>query len=367
MVRELVGMVKKMDIKAEFVQKVSKLIFLEFKGESILQIFGVNSKESVYLPVRPLRVADKVKAGEKFEKIPVSFFIEGMFYVLGGDKDFKFNKIYLNILNKNCNEALGYIKGIIFDEVKKGSYEDAYIIIKGLINIEANKDNYDKLFMLLENLIELDSSYEEEYIEMLNNSESIKGYFEPYYKKAIIYYKQKKYEDAWFNLITYIEKTQSKSKEVIELKHVLENIRNFDKGKELIFTNPNEALKHLIPLLDEFEDDAILNFNIAVAYRVLGNYEKAIYYLNDAMAIDSSIVDIINELGINYAAINNYDIAIKYLRKAFEVTKSIEICTNLVMCYLNKGDMKQAKLHFEIAKKINPKDEIVLELGEIIK
>jgi tetratricopeptide (TPR) repeat protein len=356
-----------MNIKAEFVQKVSKLIFLEFRSESISKIFGVEVEESIYLPVRPLRVADKVKVGEKFENIPVSFFIEGMFYVLGGDQDFKFNEIYLNILHKNSADAAGYIKGIIFDEVKKGAYEDAYIVLKGLLNIEATQENYDKLFMLLENLIQLDSSYEDEFIEMLSNAEGIEGYFEPYYKKAIIYYKQKKYEDAWYNLNTYLEKTKNNTKEVIELKHVLSNIRSFDKGKELIYNNPNEALKCLVPLLDEFEDDAILNFNIAVAYRVLGNYEKAIYYLNDAMAIDSSIVDIINELGINYAALNNYDLAIKYLRKAFEVTKAIEICTNLVMCYLNKGDMEQAKLHYEIAEKINPEDEIVLELSRKIK
>jgi tetratricopeptide (TPR) repeat protein len=290
-----------------------------------------------------------------------------MFYVLGGDQNFKLNEIYLNILHKNSADAAGYIKGIIFDEVKKGAYEDAYIVLKGLLNIEATQENYDKLFMLLENLIQLDSSYEDEFIEMLSNAEGIEGYFEPYYKKALIYYKQKKYEDAWYNLNTYLEKTKNNTREVIELKHVLSNIRSFDKGKELIYKSPDEALKCLVPLLDEFEDDAILNFNIAVAYRVLGNYEKAIYYLNDAMAIDSSIVDIINELGINYAALNNYDLAIKYLRKAFEVTKAIEICTNLVMCYLNKGDMEQAKLHYEIAEKINPEDEIVLELSREIK
>jgi tetratricopeptide (TPR) repeat protein len=351
-----------MDINAELAEKVSKLIFLEFKRESVPKVFNVEVIENIYLPVRPIRFMDKVKKGEKFEKIPVSFFIEGMFYVLGGDGNFKYNKIYCAILKAKSEEATAYIKGIIFDQVKNGVYEDAYIMLKGLLSIESSKENYDKLFMILEKLSQLDESYEEEYLNMLISAEKIKGYYEPYYKKAEIYYKQKKYEDAWFNINTYLEKTNSKSKEAIDLKHTLGNIRNFDKGKELIYDNPNEALKCLLPLLDEFSDDAILYFNIAVGYRVLGNHEKAIYYLNDAMAIDSDIVDIINELGINYAAINNFDIAIKYLRKAFEVTKSIEICTNLVMCYINKGDMRQAQLHYDIAKKIDPKDEVVLQL-----
>ena len=54
--------------------------------------------------------------------------------------------------------------------------------------------------------------------------------------------------------------------------------------------------------------------------------------------------------------------AIQYFRKAFEVTKSIEICTNLVMCYLNVKDFEQARIHLDIAKKIDAKDEIVIQL-----
>ncbi|MDF2505569.1 tetratricopeptide repeat protein [Clostridium sp.] len=356
-----------MQTKLNFAEKVSKLIFLEFKKESIPKIFKIQVNENLYLPVRPLRVADKVKAGEKFEKIPVSFFIEGMFYVLGGDENFKFNNIYIDILNANKEEAVQYIKGIIFDEVKSGSYEDAYLIIKGLLKIENNEENYDKLFMILEKLRKIDKAFQEEELIMLSKAEKIEGYYKAYFNKAVIYYEQDKYEDAWFYINTYIEKSHDDSTEVLELKHVISNIREYEKGKALVYDKPKDALIYLIPLLDEFSNDAILNFNIAVAYRVLGNYEKAIYYLNEAVAIDSSIVEVINELGLNYAALNNFDVAIKYLRKAFEATKSIEVCTNLVMCYLNKGDTKQAKLHYDIAKKIDPKDEIVVQLSKVME
>ena len=36
------------------------------------------------------------------------------------------------------------------------------------------------------------------------------------------------------------------------------------------------------------------------------------------------------------------------------------------MCYLNLGDKENAKLHLDIAKKLNPEDEVVVELDRIL-
>ena len=109
---------EKSSVKSKFLEKVSKLIFLEFKKESIFEIFGVKTEENIFLPIRPFRVLDKIKNKDMLEKIPVSFFIEGMFYVLGGDENFKYNNIYITILKANEKDSVEYIKGIIFDEVK---------------------------------------------------------------------------------------------------------------------------------------------------------------------------------------------------------------------------------------------------------
>ena len=71
-------------------------------------------------------------------------------------------------------------------------------------------------------------------------------------------------------------------------------------------------------------------------------------------------------MGINYACIGDYETAISYFKKAFEVTKEVEICTNIVMCYLNLNNIEEAKVHLELAKKLNKEDEIVKELDKII-
>ncbi|WP_234119196.1 tetratricopeptide repeat protein [Clostridium hydrogenum] len=356
-----------MSISEEFKEKVSKLIFLEFKKESIYNIFKVEVSENIYLPLRAERVIDKVKSGEKFKDIPLSFFVEGMFYVLGGDSSFKFNNIYLKILNNNKAEFMKYVKGIIVDEIKNKTYEDAYIMLKGLIEIEGTEENFDKIMMLSETIREKKSEFQEEELVIIEKAKKLKNYANPYLYEAYIKNENKDFEGAWYCINTYIEYGGEATNKISEFKNSIGFIRSYEKAKAIIYDEPKESLKLFVSLLDEFEDDAILNYYIGMNYRIIGNHEKAIYYLNEAMALDSNVVEVFNELGINYAAINEYDKAIQYMRKAFEVTKSIEICTNLIMCYLNKGDITQAKLHYEIAKKMDSNDEIVIKLKNVFE
>ena len=64
--------------------------------------------------------------------------------------------------------------------------------------------------------------------------------------------------------------------------------------------------------------------------------------------------------------LGEYEEAIKYFKKAFEASRDVEICTNIIMCYLNLKDIENAKLHLDIAKKLNPEDEIVKQLDTMI-
>ncbi|MCR3759852.1 tetratricopeptide repeat protein [Clostridium felsineum] len=356
-----------MSIQQEFKDKVSKLIFLELKKESIDSIFNVKVRENIYAPIRSKRLIDKVKAGSKFENIPLSFFVEGMFYVLGGDENFKYNDIYSELMNKNSEMTTQYIKEIIYDEVKENNYEEAYILLKGLITIEPNEENYEKIMMISEAIREKKAEFQEEELKVIDRAKNLEGYIKPYFYEAIIKNENKDYEGAWLAINTYIQNGGEENETTKALKHSLQDIKNYEKAKEVMSQDPKEALKIFIKLLDEFQDDAVLLYYIGVTYRMLANYEKAIYYLNESMALDSNVVEVFNELGINYAALGDMDNAINYLRKAFDVTKSIEICTNLIICYMNKGDLTQAKLHYEIAKKLNPEDEIVLKLGNSLE
>ena len=155
-------------------------------------------------------------------------------------------------------------------------------------------------------------------------------------------------------------------KEIIEFKQELQDVVDYEKANEMLEGSPKEALKRLLPLLDKFQDDPIIFYKIGVCYRRLENFEKAIYYLMESAKLDSAIVETINEIGICFAMIGNHEEAIKYLRKAFDATKDVEICTNLIISYLNMNDIENAKLHLEIANKLNKDDEIVIQLNNIL-
>ena len=89
---------------------------------------------------------------------------------------------------------------------------------------------------------------------------------------------------------------------------------------------------------------------------------SAILFFGCILAIESGILEVVNELGINYACLGDYEEAIKCIKKGFEASRDVEICTNIIMCYLNLGDEENAKLHLDIAKKLNPDDEIVQKI-----
>lgn len=354
-----------MEGKAYFSQKLSNILFLDIKRERLISLFKVYLSEDVYMPIKSTTLINNIKEGESLDEIPIFLFIEGMYYVLGIDEGFKYAYFYRDML-KNMSESIPFIKNVIFNEVKKENFADSYIFLKGLVQIEENAENYEKLLSIGDIIRTKDKDFKDEMMYIIEKAKIIEDNPHPYLYEAIIKRGEEKYESALFSINKYIEKGGKNTPEVSEFIHSLKNINAYERGKELLYEDADKALKILIPLLEEYGDNASLYYHIAVGYRILENYEKAIYYLNEALAIDSDLVEVVNELGINYASLEDYENAIKYLRKAFDVTRSVEICTNLIMCYLNLGDINQAKNHLEIAKKLDDKDEVVVEFDKFI-
>ncbi len=350
----------------QYSEKLTELLFIELKQEVVKSIFKFNTNVNIDFPVRAKRLINDVSKNNYSDGFPISYLIEGMTFIMGADPSFKFNSLYKDILS-NESENILIIKKTIAEEVKADLLEDAFILLNGLVVLESNAENYEKLIMIVHELAEKDNKFVDEEIIVLEKAKLVKHFPLVYFYESLLKQKKEDFEAALFSMNKFIENGGEITEEISARMEELSTSCDYNKGKELTTTQPQEALKLLLPLLDKFEQNPSIYFHIAVAYRNLKCFEKAIYYLNDAMRLDSDIIEVYNEFGLSYASMEDYKNAIPYFRKAFEVTKSIEICTNLVLCYYNDGDIEQSKLHLEIAKKINSDDEIVMQLEGILK
>lgn len=394
-----------MNIESFLKEKLSKVLFLEIKPESINKIFEVQVSNIIPIPIISKDIVSGINRGDNFENIKVTYMVEAMYYLLGCDKNFKYANKYI-VLLKSRDDFEIYIKSIIAKLVKNEEYIEAYIYLKGLYEVNACEEYYNKL-IVLGNHINESMDFKDELFCVIESGKSL-GYNDAFLHEARLKREQGEflnsklsYEEYFRNLGINIEKlnsifiNKSESSEnivneiikeitkgnknlIVEVKSNyykevigeyinVKNLGNYEAGKSEIYDAPEEALRLLIPLLAIFNEDAELRYYIALSYRIMENPYKAIYYLNEAYEIDSDLVNVFNELGINYSLLGEYDTAVSYFRKAFEATKSLEICTNLVLCYINMGNKKEAMLHYEIAKKISPKDKIVLDLEKLLR
>lgn len=345
--------------------KLSNFIFLDVNKNTLQKIFNISLEDSVYLPIRANKIVDEIRLNNNLEEIPVKYFVEGMYYVIGCDEGFRYADSYKAIIKTNDWCSLT-VKAIIAEYVKKEDYLESYVLLRGLFAISSEADIYNKMLWALNNGLKSNRAYMDEYKDLINLGKEMQFPMAFFYE-SLLNNEEGNYVDALNSLNLYYSYGGSAEIEVAEYNEKLKLLADFEKGKENSKTNPEYALKLLLPLLEEIDKDPFLYYYIAVAYRNLGIYQKAIYYLNEALSIDKDILDIYNELGLNFACLGDFNTAITYFRKVFEVTRSVEVCTNLIMCYINIGDTKQAKAHLEIAKRIDKNDEILKDIERMLE
>lgn len=356
-----------MDYNSKFKEKLATLLFVPIKAEALEEGLAMSSipmekKEEILIPISSnyiLQDRDISKA------IRTTYIIEGMFYVLGVDRDFRYQDIYKKLLG-SLEGADKYIKSKIAEEFKNENYEEAFIYLRGLLAIDKSKDIFINAINIAEILRAKDKNFDGVELELLEYYKSYYDDFLPYYYEAFIYYTRDEVIKAQGKIYDYYARGGEEDETIEQLKQEIEDILDYKKALEYIKSKPEESLKILLERYSAEENNGTILYYIAVAYRNLGLNEKAIYYLNEALAIDNSFIDVVNELGINYAALGDYDQAIEYLRQAFERTRSIDICTNLVMCYYYKNDMENAVKHLRIAEKLDESDEVLKQIKKLV-
>ena len=359
-----------MDYKAVFKEKLSKLLFLEVdwdgfkRSTKIPQNISLKTKD-LYIPISSKYITNNVNNEIKINNLPIYYFIEGMLIALGADEKLSYSQDYITVLN-NIKESEECGRGLVANRIKEDNLIDAYLLIKGLFLLTGNEEYYKKLLLVGEALIENDSAFGDILLKDIEvGKEEFNKMSEPYLYKALFLKKKGDYTGAKVEINQYLNKGGEVTLEIKEIIRDIDNIATYEEAIELLDKSPEKAIGMLSGLTESFNKNPLIYYYLAVANRKIENYEKAIYYLNESLAIETGILEVITELGINYACLGIYENAIKYFKKGFEASKDVETCTNIVMCYLNMGNEKEAKLNFEIAKRLNPEDEIVQQIDRM--
>lgn len=344
---------------------------MEINADGFLKTLGCDNKKQeikdLYIPIDPVHLNQDVKSGLKLDKLPINYFVEGMFYALGGDRNLKFNNDYKKIipLIKDWEKI---VKSLIAKQTKDGNLEDALVLLLGMCEYKEDKEIFEKTLLVCEALREGNYEYNDLQLDIADRAkEAFSKEAFPYLYSALAYKDKEKLSKALVDINEYIKNGGEKDSNIEALFEEISDANSYEEGKEALLEDPTKALTKFLPLADKFEEDAILRYYIATCYRRIGNFEKAIYYLQESQGLDNNIVEVVNELGINYASLTDYDNAISCFRKAFEATKDVEICTNLIMCYVHNNDIESAKKHLKLAEAINKDDEIVKEIKKYFK
>lgn len=360
-----------MDYKVKIKEKLGKLLFLEMNKDGFKENIGIPSyvtfkNNDLYLPISSEYISSNINNEIKIKNLPIYYFIEGMFIAIGSDENLRFNDDYELILDY-IKDTESCIKSLISKRIDEKRYLDAYLLLKGYYTYSKDLEVMKKILLVGEAIREEEKGFKDILLEDIDYCISNKlKIVEAYLYKAIILKDEGDFKGAKVLINEYFNNGGKVTKEVEIINNDINNISDYENAVELLEENPAKSIEILLRLGEEFKENPLIYYYLGIAFRKLENYHKAIYYLKESIKRESGILEVIVELGLNYACIGEFEEAIKYFKKAFEASRDVEICTNIIMCYLNINDLENAKLHLEIAKNLNPEDEIVKQLDAMI-
>jgi tetratricopeptide (TPR) repeat protein len=346
-------------------KEIEKAIFVEINEDVQLNLKGNSILKKGEYPILPEDVINLAKSG--METIPVAQFIKGMIYMIACDPDFIYTKDYIDTL-KSIEGIESYIIMEI-EKYKKENLKKAVTYVTALCTLNPKKEYlYNRVRLLIEHYDKTNLDFlNEEIISSLEKlCETYPDFSLPHYHLGQ-YYLDKDLDLAKMHL----RKCQNDSiigEEAIRLLQRIKNVEEYDQAVELVQNGQGyEALKILIPICEDNPENLDAKYYAAVAFRQTENYHKALLYLKELLNI-AERPEVYAEIGINLAALNDFESAIEYFKKALKIKPDDSgIICNIAVCQLNLGNIDEAKKNFELAARINPKDEIALSWIERLK
>ena len=369
----------KFKIDKYLLRKTEELAFITVREDGEFHLDGYKiPKHGLNVPIKNEVLVKGIKEKTAQDGLNSMSIADAMIYIIGIDPEFKYNEEYkkfLTALEKKVNFKVrsyaGYMSRKFFE---LGEFTDSLIYIKALITLYPNDIealyNYAIVCQEVAKFYQKDGNSKEmndflmEAGEKLEKIISIDENFAlAYYHLGYHYYNQSQYIKA---KVVWEEAMRLELDEDI-IAEIQENIGKMDykvqyeEGYSLVFQGKFEdGLEKLLPLEEEYSDWWNLLFIIGIAYKNMGEMDKAILYFEKVLIIRPNQVDTLVELALCEASSFNMDRAIELLEQASKIKEDPEILCNLGMAYLNVGDIDDAIYYIERAYELNPEDEITI-------
>lgn len=369
----------KFKIDKYLLRKTEELAFITVRKDGDFHLDGYEiPKDGLNVPIKNEVLVKGIKEKTAQEGLNSMSIADAMIYIIGIDSEFKYNEEYkkfLSALEKKVNfEVRSYAGYMSRKYFELGECTDALIYIKALITLYPN--DIEGLYNYAIVCQEVAKSYQKDgdakamntfLIEAGEKLEKIinmdENFALAYYHLGYHYYNQSQYIKAkviWEEAMR-LELDEDTIAEIQENLGKMDYKVQYEEGYSLVFQGKfEEGLEKLLPLEEEYSDWWNLLFIIGIAYKNMGEMDKAMLYFEKVLIIRPKQVDTLVELALCEASSFNMDRAIELLEQAAKIKENPEILCNLGMAYLNAGDIDDAIYYIERAYELNPEDEITI-------
>lgn len=369
----------KFKIDKYLLKKTEELAFITVKKEGEFHLDGYEiPKEGLNVPIKNEVLVKGIKEKTAQDGLNSISIADAMIYIIGIDPEFRYNDEYKKFLtalekkvNFNVRSYAGYMSRKYFE---LGETTDSLIYIKALVTLYP--DDIEGLYNYAIVCQEVATSYQKdgdakgmnaflleagEKLEKIINMDE--NFALAYYHLGYHYYNQSQYIKA---KVIWEEAIKLGLDEDI-ISEIQENIGKMDykvqyeEGYSLVFQGKfEEGLDKLLPLEEQYGDWWNLLFIIGIAYKNMGEMDRAIHYFDKILIIKPNQVDTLVELALCEASSFNMERAVELLEQAAKIKEDPEILCNLGMAYLNTGNIDDAIYYIERAYELNPEDEITI-------
>lgn len=342
-------------LKAE----LEKMLFIEINEDLTLDLAG---KPIMNKGEYPIKSQDLVKLGSsKSDALTPGMLIDGMLHVLGCDPKFKYAELYKRFL-LNTEGMESYIIMRI-NEVKDEEVKKSLILTNALAYLYQKKEYKYNLIILMMKLYEStnQSFIEDEIVKRLEILvEEYSDFTLPYFHLGK-YYVDKDIDKAKIYLRKCLENNTT-AEEARKILYDINCVEKYDEAVEQVKNGQGlEAIKTLIPICTNDPENLDAKYYLAVALRQIGNNSKALMYLKELTEF-AERAEVYSEIAINLAELEDFEGAMEYFKKALKITPDDSgIICNIGACQLNLSQIEEAQKTFELANRINPKDEIAIK------